>query len=134
MAITITEYRNAAYVTADNSRMYVEVNHPTYGWIPFTIDNADTGSDIDLSALKTTIGSDVTAYSAPTNAELAARIRLRRSHILVNDVDPIVSNPLLWADLGTSKQNEWAAYRTALLNIPDQSEFPTSFTWPTKPS
>tara|TARA_R110000782_G_scaffold63098_1_gene129465 strand:- start:32 stop:436 length:405 start_codon:yes stop_codon:yes gene_type:complete len=134
MAITITEYRNAVYVKADNSRMDVEVNHPTHGWIPFTLDNADTGSDIDLSALKTTIGSDVTAYSAPTNAEIAARIRLRRSHILIFEVDPIVSNPLLWADLGTSKQNEWTTYRTALLDIPEQSEFPTSVSWPTKPS
>jgi len=134
MTITITEYRNAAYISSDNSRIEVEINHPTHGWIPFTIVNGDTGSDVDLSALKTTIGSDVTAYSAPTNSELASGIRLRRDSLLVSSVDPIVSNSLRWSDLGTSKQNEWSAYRTALLDITEQSGFPTNVTWPTEPS
>ena len=47
---------------------------------------------------------------------------------------PIVTNPLRWDALSTSKQNEWKAYRTALLDITAQSGAPQSVTWPTKPS
>ena len=134
MAITITEYRNAIYITADTKWINVEVNHPTHGWIPFTLHAADTGSDLNLSALTTLIGSDVTAYSAPTDAKKAADIRSIRADILDYEVDAVVSNPLLWSDIGTSKQNEWLAYRTALLNISAQETFPDSVSWPTKPS
>lgn len=59
--------------------------------------------------------------------------RIERDKILRAVVDPVVTNPLRWADLTTEKQAEWAAYRTALLNVPDQAGFPTDITWPTKP-
>lgn len=29
----------------------VEINHPVYGWIPFTADPADTGAQFDVAAL-----------------------------------------------------------------------------------
>jgi len=44
-----------------------------------------------------------------------------------------VSNPLRWADLSSDKQAEWSKYRTDLLNVPQQSGFPNSVTWPTEP-
>ncbi len=59
--------------------------------------------------------------------------RIERDTILSTVVDPVVTNPLRWADLTTEKQAEWAAYRTALLNVPDQAGFPHDITWPTKP-
>ena len=31
------------------------------------------------------------------------------------------------------KQNEWKQYRIDLLNVPQQSSFPSKVTWPTKP-
>ena len=63
----------------------------------------------------------------------AIKIRSERDSRLLSEVDPIVSNPLRWADLTAAKQAEWAQYRTDLLNVPDQSGFPHSVTWPTKP-
>tara|TARA_X000001382_G_scaffold97090_1_gene71468 strand:+ start:1846 stop:2145 length:300 start_codon:yes stop_codon:yes gene_type:complete len=62
---------------------------------------------------------------------------MRRSHrdfLLTTEVDPIVTNPLRWDALSTDKQNEWKTYRQALLDVPAQSGFPTSVTWPTKPT
>lgn len=43
-----------------------------------------------------------------------------------------------WTQLGdipltTGKKAEWATYRQALRNVPQQPGFPTTVTWPTKP-
>lgn len=137
MSITITEVRNAASLQADNLRMDVEINHPEFGWIPYTLDPADTDTTIDNDAVMALIGDDFAAYVPPTQAELdaaaAAQVRAERDNILATVVDPIVSNPLRWAEMTAEKQAEWSAYRTALLNVPDQAGFPTDITWPTKP-
>jgi len=74
--------------------------------------------------------------STPSENELQGRSELAsagRDNLLKTEVDPVVSNPLLWADLTTEKQAEWTQYRTALLNVPDQAGFPIDITWPTKP-
>ena len=65
--------------------------------------------------------------------EKAEDIRRYRDFLLSDEVDPIVSNALRWADLTAAKQAEWTQYRTDLLNITDQAGFPTDITWPTKP-
>lgn len=138
MSITITQVRNAASLQTDNLRMDVEINHPVHGWIPYTVDPADTDTTIDNNAVMALIGSNFTAYVAPTQAELdaeaAEQVRAERDVKLVEEVDPIVTNPLRWADLTAAKQAEWTQYRTDLLNITDQAGFPHNVTWPTKPA
>ena len=138
MNITITEVRNAASLQADNLRMDVEINHPKFGWIPYTLDPADTDTTIDNDAIMALIGTDFAAYVAPTQEELdavtAGQVRAERDRILTTVVDPLVSNPLRWADLTEAKQAEWSQYRTDLLNVPQQSGFPNTITWPTEPS
>ena len=137
MSIKITQVRNAASLQADNLRMDVEINHPDHGWIPYTADPADTDTHIDNDAVMALIGDNFASYVPPTQEELdavaAAQVRAERDAKLVNEVDPLVTNPLRWADLGEAKQAEWTAYRTALLDITDQSGFPHSVVWPTKP-
>lgn len=64
---------------------------------------------------------------------LSMCVRYKRDEKLTIEVDPIVSNPLRWADLTTEQQNAWLQYRTDLLNITDQAGFPHNVTWPTKP-
>ena len=137
MSITITQIRNAVSLRADNLLMDVEINHPDFGWIPYTLNPADTDTTIDNDAIISLIGTDFAAYVAPTQAELdaaaAAQVRAERDNILATVVDPIVSNPLRWADMTAEKQAEWSSYRTALLDITDQAGFPHDITWPTKP-
>ena len=137
MNIKITQVRNAVSLQSDNLRMDVEINHPDYGWIPYTVDPTDTDMTIDNNEVMALIGSDFTAYIAPTqseiDAEAAAQVRVERDNILFTVVDPIVTNPLRWADMTVEKQAEWIAYRTDLLTIPDQTGFPHDITWPTKP-
>ncbi len=137
MTITITQVRNAASIQADNLRIDVEINHPQYGWIPYTLDPTDTDTTIDNDAVMALIGDDFAAYVPPTQAELdadaAGGVRAERDNRLVAGVDPIVSNALRWADLTAAKQAEWTQYRTDLLNVTDQAGFPHDITWPTKP-
>jgi len=79
-----------------------------------------------------------TEWIAPTQAELdedlSGNLRGQRDYKLITEVDPIVTNPLRWAELTDAKQAEWAQYRTDLLNLTDQSGFPNTVTWPTKPT
>ena len=80
---------------------------------------------------------EIAAYTPPSDEQVAEEaaysVRRERDYLLRQDVDPIVSNALRWADMTTEEQNAWSAYRTALLNITDQAGFPHSVTWPTKP-
>jgi len=73
------------------------------------------------------------AEPEPDLEKLAADARKERDTILANVVDPLVSNPLRWADLNAEKQAELAAYRRALLDVPQQEGFPADITWPTQP-
>ena len=138
MSITITQVRNAASLRSDNLAMDVELNHPDYGWIPYTLDPSDTDTTIDNTAVMALIGSNFTAYVAPTQAELdaatAAQVRSERDNILVTVVDPLVSNNLRWAELTADQQAAWSQYRTDLLAVPQQAGFPNSITWPTAPT
>ena len=136
MSITITEVRNAVSLQSDNLLMDVEINHPQYGWIPYTLDPTDTDTTIDNDAVMALIGTDFTAYVAPTQAELdaaeAASVRADRDYRLV-EVDAIAGNALRWAALDADTQAAWATYRQALLDVPQQEGFPHDITWPTKP-
>jgi len=136
--VVITEVRNAQSLNADNTAFELEINHPEFDWIPYHLSPDDTDMTVDNSVLLTLIGSDFDAYVAPTqaelDAELAANLRAERDDKLVNEVDPLVTNPLRWAELTDAKQAEWTQYRTDLLNLPAQAGFPNTVTWPTKPA
>lgn len=136
MSITIIEARNAASLQADNLRMDVEINHPQHGWLPYTLDPDDTDTTIDNDAVMALIGTDFTAYVAPTQAELdavtAEEVRADRDGRLL-EVDAVAGNALRWAALDADTQAAWSTYRQALLDVPQQSGFPHDITWPTKP-
>ena len=136
--ITITEVRNAQSTNSENTSFDVEINHPEFGWIPYALQPDDIDNTVDNSVLINLIGSNYTAYVAPTqeeiNAELSEDIRGYRAFLLETEVDPLVTNPLRWADLTEAKQAEWTQYRADLLNLSEQDTFPSSVTWPTKPT
>ncbi len=136
MSIPITEYRNAKVLEADGSRIDVEINHPDYGWIDYTLDTADTDMTIDNSALLTLIGDDKEPFTPLTaeqnEAKLAEAARMHRAFLL-GEMDSILSNPLRWDAMSSDKKTEWTTYRQALLDVPQQSSFPETISWPTKP-
>ena len=136
--VTITEVRSAQSLNAENTKFNVEINHPEHSWIPYTLSPDDTDMTVDNSVLLGLIGSDYAAYVAPTQAELdaglAASLRYERDEKLAQEVDPLVTNPLRWAELTDAKKAEWTQYRTDLLNLPAQAGFPNTVAWPTKPT
>jgi len=137
MTITITQVRNAKSLQANNARMDVEINHPDYGWTPYTVHPDDTDTTINNDAILALISTDFVAYVAPTAAEIATALavteRSKRDDLLRTVVDPIAGNALRWAALTSEQRTAWATYRTALLDVPAQAGFPSSITWPTAP-
>ena len=129
MNIEITQFRNAVSIKADNTRIDVEINHPSYGWIPYTLDMSDTDMTINNNDLLSLIGADFAAYVAPTadetNAALAADVRADRNARLAAS-DWMASQDVTMSD-------DWRTYRQALRDLPAQAGFPTSVTWPTAP-
>ena len=129
-------YRNAQYI--DSTRIDCEIEHPVHGWIPYTLDPADTDMTInngELLAAMTAAG-DVAAYIPPTQEELdaikAQAVRAERDQRLLT-VDAIAGNALRWAARDADTQAAWAAYRQALLDVPQQAGFPNNVTWPEEP-
>lgn len=70
---------------------------------------------------------------AEFNEMKATEIRLDREHILTQEIDPIVSNPLRWGSLSDEQQLAYTVYRQNLLDITEQEGFPHDVVWPTKP-
>lgn len=136
--VIITQVRNARSLNSENTAFDVEINHPEHSWIPYTLNPDDEDMTVDNSVLLGLIGSNYAVYVAPTqeelDAELSAELRSERDQKLAEEVDPLVTNPLRWAELTEAKQAEWTQYRTDLLNLTDQAGFPNTVTWPTKPS
>ena len=131
-------YRNAQRLS--DGRIDCEIEHDVFGWIPFTCDPNDTGAQFDVADLHAQMDADpaTEAYVPPTQEELdaaaSASVRQQRDNILATEVDPVVSNPLRWADLTTGQQQAWADYRRALLDITAQDGFPYNVVWPEKPA
>ena len=134
------EYRNAQYIDDTHTKVDCEIEHPEFDWIPYTLDPADTDMTIDNNTLLAAMSSagDVASYVPPTQAELdeaaAQAIRAERNRKLATEVDPIAGNALRWATLDADTQAAWAAYRQALLDVPERAGFPYNVSWPVRPS
>ena len=132
------EYRNAKYLEAEGW-IDCEINHPVYGWIPYSINPADTDTTVDNAELLALMAerNDVAPYVPPSQEELDAeailRVRKTRDMLLYTEVDAIAGNALRWAALTPEKQAEWATYRQELLDVPQQTGFPHDVVWPVKP-
>jgi hypothetical protein len=63
--------------------------------------------------------------------EWCEKQRNRRNKYLAIHIDTI--NAVRWNIFTQEEKNLWIEYRQSLLNIPQQSGFPRSITWPTKP-
>jgi hypothetical protein len=74
---------------------------------------------------------EIAPYTPPadiTGEDALIVVRGQRDHLLATKVDPVVTNPLRWADLSAEQQQAWADYRRALLDI--TSTYPNpSYVW-----
>lgn len=134
MSIPITNIRNVVSQNDDDTEFDLEIEHPEHGWIPYSLRSNDTDTTINNDEL---LALALLQFTRITQEEKDARqsalVRAQRDILLETQVDPIVTNPLRWAELTTEQQNAWTQYRTNLLNIPEQEGFPNTVTFPTKP-
>lgn len=122
---------------------HVDSNGQILGWYDPEIHNSIPEPNIQVTEevwqnainnSHNTIIDGVTSLADHRTTEQKAKdARTQRNMLLTTTVDPIVTNPLRWAELSTDKQQEWTDYRTALLDVPQQVGFPNAITWPTQP-
>lgn len=92
---------------------FVDFNaHPNdiVSWGPELYNRAIAGEFGEIAEFE--VPADITGDAA------LEMIRADRDSLLASEVDPIVSNPLRWASMTEVKQQEWADYRQALLDLP----------------
>jgi len=74
---------------------------------------------------------EITAHlNPPITAE---QIRAERGRRLAG-IDRLVANPLRWAEFTEAQKTAFAAYRQALLDVPQQPGFPEDVSWPEMPA
>ena len=66
-----------------------------------------------------------------TTEMIAINKRNIRNVELKRHVDTL--NPIRWNAMTQEQQQAWIDYRQALLDVPEQSGWPTVITWPVKP-
>lgn len=94
-------------------------------------DSMEHGRDIFERAKSGEFG-EVVEYTPPSNEVIAEQIRYQRNELLT-ELDTLVNNPLRWASYNEDYKNALTTYRQALLDVPEQSGFPTEVVWPNKP-
>ena len=72
-----------------------------------------------------TVEAQKTAYDTATTAFTAAQARSQRD-LLLSETDHYGLSDVTMSD-------EMATYRQALRDVPQQSDFPSTITWPEKP-
>ena len=128
-------YRNPIYTA--NGWIDCEIDHPKYGWIPFTCDPNDTGTLFNTAALFAEMQPHAAPYvpppppPAPTPEELAAQVRTKRNRLLAESDWTQLADAR--AAMGEVKAAEWDVYRQALRGIPQQAGFPEDVVWPIQP-
>jgi hypothetical protein len=103
------DYRNAVYNALGS--IDCEINHPTYGWIPFTADPNDfepLGSEIFNAAKSGATPYVPTPPAPPTKAEQESR----RQSAYTQEADPLFFK---W-QAGEGTEAEWLAKREEIRN------------------
>jgi len=94
---------------------------PTGQYVYQQIINGEAGEIVDY------------VMPVPSEEDLATGVRHHRKLVL-SQLDSIVTNPLRWAEVTEEQKIEVAAFRQALLDVPQQEGFPTDIKWPEAPS
>lgn len=121
---TINTARNPKWANYRKSSIDLEVdfNELDEEYVPFNAhpnDIVSWGPELYNRAVAGEFGV-VAEFEIPadiTGEDALNLIRSDRDNLLKNEVDPIVSNPLRWSSMTEAKQQEWADYRQALLDL-----------------
>jgi len=119
-------YRNPIYT--ENGAIDCEIEHPDYGWIPFTA-SPDDCEEHGRELFKHIKANDkVAAYvppPPPTPEQLAAQARAQRDSLLAS------TDWTQLPDVTDATREAYAVYRQALRDVPLQDGYPETIEWPT---
>lgn len=120
--------------TADGA-IDCELDHPQYGWIPFTAspDDPDEGGRVIHQLLLDGQFGDIAPYTPDHAAELAAAIAAER---IWRDLQLAATDYLTMPDypLTETARAELIAYRQALRDWPQSEDFPDQSNRPQPPA
>jgi hypothetical protein len=111
----------------------LEIEHPRFGWIPFTADAGDperSGQEI-YGEILLDEKLEVALHEPPpppSLEELAALARARRDELLAS------TDWTQLPDVPAATRQAWAGYRQALRDLTAQRGFPDQIVWPEPPS
>lgn len=113
----------------DDGTIDCEVNHPEFGWIPFTASPSDVephGREVFSKAMDTNPPKKVIPTPIFDAVKAAKEARLKRDGLLrASDWSQMPDAPV--------DKSVWATYRQALRDVPQQAGFPENITWPEAP-
>jgi hypothetical protein len=125
------EYRNPTYTVT--GEIDCEINHPHFGWIPFTASPDDIEAHGKALFSKILSAGNIAEYvPKPIPPEiLSAAARAQRDQLLVESdwTDTLSAK----SRLGDALYAAWQVYRQSLRDLPQQTGFPLDIAWPTKP-
>jgi len=118
-------YKNPIYT--ENGAIDCEIEHPDYGWIPFTASPDDCEEHGRELFARISAAGNIAAYvppPPPAPEELAAQARAQRDSLLAS------TDWTQLPDVPQATREAYAVYRQALRDVPQQDGFPTDINWP----
>lgn len=126
------QWRNAAFNHLGG--IDCEINHPRYGWIPFTVDPSDAGASFDAAALDAEIRADgnIAAYVPPAvdQNEVRATMQLTRRQVMIG----LASEGLITAQEAIAAGNTGSAppaIEAVFAAMPEPQQTAARITWGT---
>ena len=119
--------KNYKWADAEHTMLDCEIEHPTFGWIPYTTSENDHGLGKEIWDNRDNL--DIAEYEGLSDEILANQIRAKRDSLL-EQTDYLVTSDY---PIEPDRLAKVKIYRQALRDIPEQSGFPRSITWPEKP-
>ena len=99
---------------------------------PLFFGTCDDDADISVQGvIKTLTPEQYAEEQVKENETKAMQVREQRMFLLQANIDSL--NPIRWESFTVEEQTAWKTYRQALLDIPEQADFPWDVQWPTKP-
>lgn len=126
------QWRNARFTAS--GLVDCEIDHPRHGWIPFTVDPADTGAPFDVAALDAEIraAGTIAAYVPPVvdPNEARAAMQLTRRQVMIG----LASEGLITAQEAIAAGNTGSAppaIEAVFAAMPEPQQTAARITWGT---
>lgn len=119
------EVRNSKIVSVDGLYIDCEINHPNYGWIPFTAFKNDV-EELSRDVWKLISDSGSAEPFIPLTIDELAIVERGWRDLELSWFDTVLyRNQFYWDSLTQDDRDVRLLYRTKLLDYPQQTGFPT---------